>query len=143
MVAPALWGADQTLEFGLPQQQPLRKGYECQELIWEWSLEAHVGERGKERGKGVFTRSSPWGEAGQSGPWGLQFTSPHTGAFSPMAWGRDTALPEGAEGVSQGAQRTLGCQSGGPREVAPAPVTRDTLSWPLWSSAHSSKTRGP
>lgn len=60
MVAPALWGADQTLEFGLPQQQPLRKGYECQELIWEWSLEAHVGERGKERGKGVFTRSSPW-----------------------------------------------------------------------------------
>ena len=35
MVAPALWGDDQTLEFGLPQQQPLRKGYECRELIWE------------------------------------------------------------------------------------------------------------
>lgn len=72
---------------------------------------------------------------GQPGPWGLQVTHPCTGAFSPMAWGQDTALPEGAEGVSQGTQRTLGCQrgvpglpEGHPREAAPAPVPRDTLS---------------
>lgn len=37
-----------------------------------------------------------------------------------MAWGRDTALPEGAEGVSQGAQRTLGCRGRGSQGGSPS-----------------------